>query len=101
MDLAEAHVKAVQRLVSGEKGTAFNVGTGRGTSVLEILSAIEMISGRQVPHVMADPRAGDAPQLVADNAKMATELGFVPRRTSEEIIATAWRWHVDVAPQTV
>lgn len=101
MDLAEAHVAAVRRLVSGGGGLTANVGTGKGTSVLGIIGEICRVGGVQVPHVMADPRPGDAPVLVADAALAARELGFATRRSVGDIIESAWRWHVDLRPDTV
>lgn len=101
MDLADAHVSAVRHLLAGGRGSAINVGTGRGTSVLEIIDAISRIGGRSVPHVRAGARPGDAPKLVADNARAIQVLGFRPSKTLDDIIRSAWRWHVETRPETV
>lgn len=98
LDLADAHVRAVERLVAGGAGGAFNLGTGTGTTVLELLAAIEQLTGRPVPVVQADRRPGDSPALVAD-AGLATEvLGWRPQRSLADIVTSAWVWHTKVEP---
>jgi UDP-arabinose 4-epimerase len=93
-DLAEAHVLALGRLLAGGPTDAFNLGTGTGTSVREILSATERATGLPVPVRYVPRRAGDPPMLVADVTKARDVLGFRPRFTEiDEIVATAWRWH--------
>lgn len=93
-DLAEAHVLALGRLLAGGPTDAFNLGTGTGTSVREILSATERATGLPVPVRYVPRRAGDPPMLVADVTKARDVLGFRPRLTEiDEIVATAWRWH--------
>jgi UDP-glucose 4-epimerase len=93
MDLADAHSRAVQHLLDGGESIALNLGTGHGTSVKELLAAIEAVSGRPVPTEFGPRRDGDAPALVADNAKARTVLGWSPSHDLESIIATAWKWH--------
>ena len=92
-DLADAHVKAAAHLLGGGKSGAFNLGTGRGTSVLEMLRAVEKATGREVPAQFAPRRAGDPPSLTADASKVRRELGWEPRYTDiNEIVDTAARW---------
>ncbi len=97
LDLADAHVLAVQRLLRGEPSEVFNLGTGTGTTVKELIAAIETVSGRAFPVEIAGRRPGDAPILVADNTKARTMLGWSPRFTLEDIIRHAWAWHADGA----
>ncbi len=93
-DLAAAHVAAVDLLRAGHEGGALNLGTGRGTSVREVIDAVERVSGRKVPWEAAPRRAGDPPRLVARPGLAAQVLGWTPRYTSiDAIVATAWGWH--------
>ncbi|WP_395646231.1 UDP-glucose 4-epimerase GalE [Terricaulis sp.] len=96
LDLADAHVRALERLLGGGESLAANLGTGNGVTVLELLAAIEKVTGRKVPAVAAPRRPGDAPALLADNALAKRELGWSPSRGIETIIADAWTWHSDV-----
>ena len=99
LDLAEAHVKALRKLLDGDPGDCFNLGTGRGATVKELLDAIEAATGRKVPAVLAPRRPGDSPALVADAKKARDVLGWTPTRSLEEIVASAWRWHGGVESQ--
>ena len=93
LDLAQAHWLAVQRLLEGDQGTVYNLGTGTGISVREILSAIQTVPGRPVPHYEAERRPGDPPALFASSDKIRTELGWQPAwQGIEQIIETAARW---------
>ena len=98
LDLAEAHVRAVERLLGGGESLAVNLGTGRGVTVLELLGAIEHVTGRKVPALPAPRRPGDAPALVADSSMARRELGWAPRRDLTGCIASAWKWHSDIEP---
>ena len=92
-DLADAHVRALRYLRAGRPSAWFNLGTGLGHSVQEIISAVERFSGRRVPARHAGRRAGDPQHLVADARKAASELGWKPQNSSlENIVRTAWRW---------
>lgn len=92
-DLASAHLLAIQK-TSIETKQVFNVGTGLGQSVFEIIQACETVVGRSIPREHAPRRPGDPPALVADPEKLMTELGWRPRYTSiEDTIRTAWSWH--------
>jgi UDP-glucose 4-epimerase len=99
LDLADAHVRAVERLLGGGASLAANLGTGDGVTVLELLAAIERVTGKRVPATPAPRRDGDAPALLADNALAKRELGWVPQRGIDAIIADAWEWHAEVEPK--
>ncbi len=95
-DLAEAHVRAIERLLSGGAAArpAYNVGTGAGHSVLEIVGAVGRALGSNVPVSFGPRRAGDLPSLVADPGAARDELGFTATRSSlDTIIETAAAWH--------
>jgi UDP-glucose 4-epimerase len=93
-DLADAHVRALDYLDAGGESTAFNLGTGRGHSVREVIVAVEQVARRELPRREAPRRQGDPPSLVAAPGRSRELLGWVPRRSDlEAIIATAWRWH--------
>lgn len=92
-DLAEAHLLALQHLLDGGASDAFNLGTGAGYSVRQVIAAAERITGREISVRMDAARDGDAPELVADPAKAARILGFRARYDLDASIATAWQWH--------
>jgi UDP-glucose-4-epimerase GalE len=92
-DLAAAHVAALDHLSSGGTSTTLNVGTGQGTSVLEIIATTQRITGRPVPHEIVGRRAGDVSQVWADVSRMRALTGWEPTRTLDDIIATAYAWH--------
>ena len=92
-DLAEAHVLALDALVAGATSAAYNVGTGAGHSVLEVLRATEEVTGQKAPYVMGPRREGDPPVLVADAGRLMRAFGWKPRFTDlREIVATAWEF---------
>ena len=92
-DLAEAHVKAVEHLLNDGPGGVFNVGTGSGHSVKEVLAAVEKVTGRKPPYVSGPRREGDPPRLVADSQKLQRTLGWKPVRADlERIVADAWQF---------
>ncbi len=92
-DLATAHLAALQRLERGVE-LKLNLGTGRGSSVSEVIAACRQVTGLPIAARIAGPRAGDPPALVADASQARRELGWEPRYTDITlIIATAWRWH--------
>lgn len=92
-DLAAAHLKALDYLAGGGATTALNVGTGVGSSVLEVISATERISGVTVPTVVLPRRAGDPVSSFADATMADQVLGWQATRGLDEIIASAWQWH--------
>jgi UDP-glucose-4-epimerase GalE len=92
-DLADAHVRAVEALLSGRQVGARNLGTGRGHSLREVAAAVERVVGQPVPCREAPRRAGDPPELVADASRFAAEHGWKPRHSDlDTIVATAWAW---------
>ncbi|MBK1830045.1 UDP-glucose 4-epimerase GalE [Verrucomicrobiaceae bacterium R5-34] len=93
-DLARAHISVFDQLAEPNKFVDYNLGTGKPTSVREILDAVEKVSGLPVPAEEAARREGDPPSLYADNTKARTELGWEPQYMDiESNIATAWKWH--------
>jgi UDP-glucose 4-epimerase len=95
MDLARAHVLALRYLLSGGGSTAFNLGTGRGHSVREVIECVARVSGGGIRVVERDPRPGDPAALVASSSRAARTLGWKPLYTElEPIVETAHRWHV-------
>ncbi|MGF1581291.1 MAG: UDP-glucose 4-epimerase GalE [Gemmataceae bacterium] len=92
-DLAEAHLLALQHMQPGQ-ATAFNLGTGTGYSVREVIQTVEKVSGKTVPIIKGERRPGDPPALVAASEKIRRELGWEPKYTTlESIVETAWKWH--------
>lgn len=92
-DLADAHLRALDRLEPG-KGICLNLGTGRGTSVREIVEACREVTGHAIPEVMGSRRAGDPPELIADARRAKAELGWEPKYADvKSIVETAWSWH--------
>lgn len=90
-DLAEAHVLAVEHLINGGASNVFNVGTGHGHSVKEVLESVERVTGKKVPHTVGPRREGDPPRLVANSQKLQTTLGWKPTRTDlDRIVDDAW-----------
>lgn len=93
-DLSRAHIAAIALLDKPGTQLFYNLGTGTPTSVLEVIRAVEKISGLKVPAEFAPRRAGDPPALYADATKARRELNWTPKfSTIEPIVATAWRWH--------
>ncbi|GAB1717124.1 MAG: UDP-galactose 4-epimerase [Nitrobacter sp.] len=98
-DLAAAHVAALKLLQEGHSGGSFNLGTGSGFSVREILAAIKRVTGRDVPYVVKQRRPGDPTYLVADPSAAREILGFIPNCSDLfTIIETAWTWHQKAHP---
>lgn len=92
-DLGSAHVKALELLKAGE-GLKLNLGTGRGTSVREIIDACRKVTGHPIPEVAGERRPGDPPELVADSSLAQKTLDWTPQYMDiESIVETAWRWH--------
>lgn len=94
-DLAAAHVLALDALAAAPKGThrSYNLGTGTGASVRQVLAAVERVTGRRVPATTGPRRPGDSPELVADPQLAKSALGWAPSLSSlESIVRTAWNW---------
>jgi len=92
MDLADAHRVALDRLVDRQGFHRYNIGTGRGTSVLELVSWFEKVSGLQIPYEIVSRRSGDVAELVASPSRAASELGWRSQRDVEAMCADAWRF---------
>ena len=96
VDLAAAHVMALDALREGAASTSYNLGTGKGYSVLEVVDTVERISGKDVPAERTERRAGDPPRLVAASEKIQQELGWKPSFASlDAIVETAWKFKQD------
>lgn len=91
-DLADAHVKALEHLAAGKPSFAVNLGTGKGASVQEVISAVEKVTGKRVPRKNVPRRPGDPPALVANPAKAEALLHWKATRNLQDIVKTAWNW---------
>ena len=95
-DLSHAHTLALKYLLDGGENDIFNVGYGKGYSVLEVVSVVEKVVGRPLRKVFAERRLGDPVELVADTRKIKKVLGFRPKYDDLEfIVKTAWRWELE------
>ena len=95
VDLAKAHVIALQRLLNQqntEKVETFNLGTGKGSSVLEVINAFEKVSGQKLPYKMVARREGDITSAYANTDKAREVLGWQTELSLEEALASAWKW---------
>jgi UDP-glucose-4-epimerase GalE len=93
-DLAEAHISSVESLLQGGPSYKFNVGTGEGKSVREVMQAVEEVVGKKIPFTVGPRRAGDPPSLVANSDRLQTTLGWKPKYTDiRDIVRTAWDFH--------
>jgi UDP-glucose 4-epimerase len=95
VDLAKAHVIAMQRLLNKKnlaKVETFNLGTGTGSSVLEVINAFEKVSGQKLPYKIVDRREGDITSAYANTDKANDILGWTAKSTLEEAMASAWKW---------
>jgi UDP-glucose-4-epimerase GalE len=92
-DLAQAHILALDYLMGGGASDQFNVGTGTGRSVKELIEVVESVTGQKVPYTIGQRRDGDPPRLVADSAKLRSKLGWEPRYPDlPAIIQHAWNF---------
>ena len=95
VDLAKAHVIALKRLLDKknlEKVETFNLGTGTGSSVLEVIQAFEKVTAQKLPYKLVDRREGDVTEAYANTTKANTILGWKAQSTLEEALASAWKW---------
>ncbi len=95
VDLAEAHVVALQRLLKKKNTSAYeiyNLGTGKGSSVLEVITAFERVSGKKLNYKIAPRRAGDVAAAYADTTKANQELGWKTKLDLDAALASAWKW---------
>jgi len=94
VDLADAHVKALEALAETGRSTAYNLGTGTPHSVRQVIDSVERVSGRRVPWTLGPRRAGDPAVLYAAAHKAQAELHWKPRFANlDAIVSTAWNWH--------
>lgn len=95
LDLADAHIKAVEYLKAGNESNVFNLGNGVGFSVKEMIKAAEEVTNQDIKVILGDRRAGDPAQLIASSDKARTILGWTPKYTDvKQIIKDAWAFHV-------
>lgn len=95
VDLAEAHVKAMQRLLSKKQKVQFeifNLGTGKGSSVLEVIQSFEKMSGQKLPYRFVDRRAGDVEQMYASTELANQELNWKAKYNLDDMTASSWKW---------
>ena len=93
-DLADAHLLALDYLQNGGKSDVFNLGNGKGFSVLQVIETATRVTARDIPHTMDARRPGDPPVLVASSDKIQKILGWTPRHPRlDSIIESAWIWH--------
>jgi UDP-glucose 4-epimerase len=94
-DLADAHLRAAEFLLQNEGAFQFNLGSGRGFTVREVVDAVERVTGRRVPHHIGPRREGDPAALIADTSLATRELNWVPAMSDvDSMVETAWRWHL-------
>jgi UDP-glucose 4-epimerase len=93
-DLVDAHVLGLKWLRDGKGSRVFNLGTGSGFSVREVIDHSRSVTNREVPFNEGERRAGDCTKLVSGSSRAVSELGWNPSRSNlETMIADAWRWH--------
>lgn len=92
VDLAEAHVIALQHLLAGKPSFTVNLGTGQGSSVKEVIGTIEEVTGKRVPAKIVPRRPGDPPALVADPSRAYQLLQWKTRRSLRDSVSSAWQW---------
>jgi UDP-glucose 4-epimerase len=95
VDLAKAHVVAMQRLIDNKNKAnyeVFNIGTGTGSSVLEAIKSFEKVSGKKLNYKIVDRRAGDITSAYANTTKANKELGWKAKSTLDEAMSSAWKW---------
>ncbi|WP_298123994.1 UDP-glucose 4-epimerase GalE [Brevundimonas sp.] len=98
LDLADAHVAAVEKLLAGSPSFEVNLGTGHGVTVKELVAAVGEAVGQPLPSSVRERRVGDPPALVADNTKAREMLGWSPKRSFRDCVDSALIWHRDVEP---
>jgi UDP-glucose 4-epimerase len=103
-DVAEAHVAALKRLLSNEQSQAyevFNIGTGKGYSVLQVIQSFEKTSGQKLPYQIVPRRAGDIEKVYADTSKSNTVLGWKAKKGIDEMMASAWLWQRNLSKKHI
>jgi len=95
VDLVDAHLLGLKWLEEGKGNRVFNLGTGTGFSVKEVIDQARAVTNREVPHVVGKRRPGDCTRLVSGSTRAKAELGWIPRRsTMDQMIRDAWKWHM-------
>ena len=95
IDLAEAHIESLNYLISSKNKAScevYNVGTGKGISVLQLIKAFESVTGEKVPYEIVEPRQGDTISAYADTSKIMNNLGWKPKYTLEQALLSSWNW---------
>ena len=92
-DIAEAHLNAVEYLAKGGKSDTFNLGTGQGHTILEIIKELELVANRKIKYKSNPRREGDATSLIADTKKATIILKYTPKYDITSILNTAYEWH--------
>lgn len=95
VDLAKGHLQALAKVLAGPGLSAYNLGTGRGYSVLELVRAFEKATGRPIPYVITGRRPGDIDICYADTARAKAELGWVAEKNIEDMCSDAWNWQLN------
>lgn len=94
-DLAAGHLLALNYLLEGGKTDAFNLGTGNGFSIMEIIESVERVTGKKVDYTFGERRAGDPAELIADASRANTVLGFSPKHSRiDNIVRTTYEWEL-------
>jgi UDP-glucose 4-epimerase len=92
LDLADGHIKALEKLETNPGLVTYNLGTGRGYSVMEVIKAFEKACQLKIPYQIMDRRPGDAPISYADPTKANRELNWHAQKTLDDMCLDAWRW---------
>ena len=103
-DIADAHVKAMQFLIEKRNATnceVFNLGSGNGVSVLEMIRAFEEITGVKLNYVLGERRAGDIPAVFSNSARAQTFLNWTCKKTIEDMVASAWKWEQNLKNEII
>jgi UDP-glucose 4-epimerase len=103
MDIANAHTKALQYMMDGrnaDRCEIFNLGTGKGVTVLELISAFEKVSGEKLNYKIGPRRAGDVVEVYANNNKAKELLGWEAAFDLDQMMDTAWRWELELKKET-
>lgn len=94
-DLAKGHLKALEHLEKESGAEAYNLGTGRGSSVLDVIKTFEKVTGKKIPYELTDRRPGDAAVCFADPTKAKRKLGWETEKTLEDMCRSAWNWQTE------
>lgn len=95
VDLAKGHLKSLEKLEQVSGAEAYNLGTGKGSSVLDVIHTFEKVTGKKIAHKITDRRPGDAATCFADASKANSELGWKTEKNLEEMCRDAWNWQVN------